>query len=190
MFRSLLVALASTALLASVAAASPHSLGKGHWSLGYTSDRESTIQLGIGVADMTRIIANVGLENVDPGNNVDSQTTFSIGGALHRYLSGMSTDIFSPFLGAGVGVSEIGVDNQDANIDVFGGFGGEAFVAEPVSIGGFVGLGYTKSGDADIDTDSDPTTPPVHFEGDKTFGTLRSAITATLYWGSDSSPEE
>ena len=185
MFRSLLIAVASTALFASIAAAdAPHSLGKGHWSLGYEADSDPTIQFGIGIADMTRIIASIAIENSDPGGTASSTTAFGVSGEFRRYLSGMSSNYFSPFLGAGAGVTDTGIDGQDSNIDVFGGFGGEAFVVEPLSIGGFVGFGYTKHGDF-----TDPNDPNVTIPGEKTFGTLRSAITATLYWGSSNSPQ-
>lgn len=191
MFRSLLVALATTALFASVAAAdAPHSLGKGHWSLGYEADSDPTIQFGIGVADMTRIIASVGVQNSKPGGGGDSNTAFGVSGEFRRYMGGMSTSFFSPFFGAGLGIDDSGISGADPDLQVFGGFGGEAFVVEPLSIGGFVGIGYTKEGDFAFDSDNDPLTPPINVEGDKTFGTLRSAITATLYWGSSGAPSE
>jgi hypothetical protein len=179
--------------MASVAAAdAPHSLGKGHWSLGYEANSGSTIQFGIGVADMTRIIASLGVANSDPGGNLDSNTSFGVSGEFRRYMSGMSTNYFSPFFGFGVGMEDSGIEGVDPDLEIFGGFGGEAFVVEPLSIGGAVGIGYTKEGDFETfgDHDGDPLTPDQVFtaDGNKTFGTLRSAITATLYWGSDSSP--
>lgn len=199
MFRSLFVALAAIALIASVAAAeAPHSLGKGHWSLGYEANSGSSIQFGIGIADMTRIIASLGVQNSEPasapGINSDSNTSFNVSGEFRRYFGGASTSYFSPFFNAGVGIDDSGIDGQDSDLLVFGGFGGEAFVVDPLSIGGAVGIGYTRAGDFEAlgDFDNDPTTPDTigKVDGPKNFGTLRSAITATLYWGSDSSPEE
>jgi hypothetical protein len=169
-------------LLATVAAAdAPQSLTKGHWSLGYNANSGSTIQFGYGVADMTRIIGSLGIQNEDPGNGLDSNTEFGISGEFRRYIGGMSNNYFSPFFGLGVGVNDSGIEGDDSDFQFFGGFGGDAFVIEPLAIGGFVGLGYTKEGD--FDHDNDPTTPKI--EGETTFGTLRSAITATLFWGGE-----
>jgi hypothetical protein len=135
---------------------------------------------------MTRIIASLGVANEDPGGNAESNTAFNVSGEFRRYMEGASSNFFSPFLGGGVGIEDSGFEGSDPNLEVFGGFGGEAFVVEALSIGGNVGIGYTKEGDVTID-DGDPLTPDT-VEGNKTFGTLRSAITATLYWGGSSSP--
>lgn len=183
MTKRMFLALILSLVLAAPAFAAPNMLSKGYWSLGYEADSDPNIQFGIGVADMTRIIASVAIQNNDPGGTAESTTAFGVSGEFRRYISGMSTNYFSPFFGFGAGVTDTGIDGQDSNIDVFGGFGGEAFVIEPLSIGGFVGFGYTKEGD--FKDPNDPNAPTI--PGDKTFGTLRSAITATLYWGGGSS---
>lgn len=183
MFRSSIVALMSTMLIASAAAAAPTSLAKGHWSLGYQASGGSNVQLGIGVADMTRIIVSASVQNSKPGDDgnpatpeAKSTTRWSVGGAFHRYMGGMATDHFAPFFGAAVGITDSGVEGSGSSFDVEGRFGGEAFVIDALSIGGFIGVGYTKAGDTEV-------TQGVTVEGDKTFGTVRSGITATLYWG-------
>jgi hypothetical protein len=186
MFKSVFVALVSTIVLVTGAVAAPHSLDKGHWSLGYEASSGSTVNFGIGVADMSRIIASLSVANAKPGDDgnpqtpePESTTAFAVGGAFHRYLSGLSTDYFSPFFGVGVSYSDSGIENEKGDFSVDGRFGGEAFVIEPLSIGGFVGFGYTQEGDTEI-TQGNQT---VTIEGDRRVGTTRSALFATLYWG-------
>ena len=179
MFRSLFVAVVSSALIASAAAAAPTSLMKGHWSIGYEAGESGAVQIGIGAADMTRIIVDVWVKNTKPGGEGSSVTGWSVGGAFHRYMSGMATDHFAPFFGAGVDVSKTGVEDSKASFAVNGRFGGEAFVIEPLSIGGFIGVEYEKEGD----TKGVVQGQPVTIKGPKYFSTVRSAITATLYWG-------
>lgn len=186
MFRSSIVALVSTMLIASAAAAAPTSLAKGHWSLGYQASEGANVQLGIGVADMTRIIVSASVQNSKPGDDgnpatpePESTTGWSVAGAFHRYLGGMATDHFAPFFGGAVGITDSGSEGADPSFGVEGRFGGEAFVIDALSIGGFIGVGYKKQGDTEV-TQGNTT---VTVEGDKTFGTVRSGITATLYWG-------
>jgi hypothetical protein len=187
MFRSLLIGLIATVMIASVASAAPPSLSKGHWSLGYSPDGAQEFLFGMGIADMTKIVVSASFDNDSPGDVVsaggttefESNTSFGIGGALHYYLDGLSNEHFAPFLGGGFAYFDTGVDGEDGSFAFDGRFGGEAFAVEPLSIGGFVGVRYTKEGDRDGFQGGEPVT----FEGDKSFSSFRSAIFANLYWG-------
>lgn len=188
MFRSLFVAVVSTVLIASAAAAAPTSLTKGHWSLGYEANQGTNVNFGLGIADMGRVLVSASVVNEKPGEEgAKSVTDFQFGAAYHYYMNGMSTDHFAPFLGGGVNITKPGdrVEGTSkvktkAGFEVEGRFGGEAFVVDAVSIGGFIGVGYSKEGDRDVTPQGGQTATA---KGDKYFQTVRSAITATLYWG-------
>lgn len=184
MFRSLFIALVATLLIASVASAAPQSLLKGHWSLGYSPSGAQEFLLGIGIADMSKIVASASFENVNPGDTVtggqttpggDSNTAWSVGAAYHYYVDGLSTEGFAPFVGGGFRYSDTGVSGEDGSFAFDGRFGGEAFPIEALSIGGFVGVQYMKEGDV---TEGDTTE-----KGDTEITSFRSSIFATLYWG-------
>jgi hypothetical protein len=196
MFRSLFIALVSTMLIASVASAAPQSLMKGHWSLGYSPSSEQQFILGIGMADMTKAVIAASFQNlkgadVTAGGQTtegSSFTTFSIGGAFHYYLDGLSTDAFAPFIGGGFTYEDSGLDTFDpsdpsleygdvANTIRFDArFGGEAFAVEPLSIGGWVGVEFEKPLEV-------TATDNAVYKGNWTINSFRSAIFATLYWG-------
>jgi hypothetical protein len=176
MFRSSLITLVCCAFAASAASAAPASLAKGTWSAGYTFDGSSDeILFGINVADMNKIVVNFAINSVDPGESggvdLDSDTGWAIGAALHHYLNSLSTSNFSPFLGAGFSIGESAFSDSDANSSIEGRFGAEAFPIDPLGISGYVGLGYFKEGE---DTDGD--------EGASSIGLFRSGVSATFYW--------
>jgi hypothetical protein len=176
MFRSLLMAAVCCALMTSGATAAPSSLMKGMWSAGYTFDGAADeILAGYNISDMNKLIFNFAINSVDPGQeggvDIDSDTGWAIGAALHHYLNGLSTSNFAPFLGAGFSIGESAFSDTDANTRVEGRFGAEAFPIDPLGISGYVGLGYFMSGE---EADGD--------DGPSSIGLFRSGVSATFYW--------
>ena len=176
MSRGFVLAIACVALMASTASAAPSSLMKGMWSLGYTFDGcADEILGGYNIADMNKLIVNFALNSQDPGEvggvDIDSDTGWAIGAALHHYLNGLSTSNFAPFIGAGFSIGESAFADNDANTRIDGRFGAEAFPIDPLGISGYVGLGYFMAGE---DESGD--------EGPSSLGFFRSGVSATFYW--------
>ncbi len=161
MFRNAILASVCAMLVASAALAeAPSSLMKGNMSLGFTASASPTILFGYQIKDMFKIGTAVGVASLDPGD-----TSWTIQAAGHYYLAGKSNQYFAPFLGAGVGYSDSGVEGSDGTLELNARFGGEAFPVPPLSVGGWVGVGWSE-----LDSETDA------------IGTLRSEFFVTLYW--------
>lgn len=176
MSRGFVLAIACVAFMASTASAAPSSLMKGMWSAGYTFEGgDDEILGGYNFSDMNKVIVNFALNSADPGEDDgvdgDSDTGWAIGAAWHHYLNGLSTSNFAPFLGAGFSIGESAFAGNDANTSVDGRFGVEAFPIDPLSISGYVGLGYFKAGEE-----------PNGDDGPSSIGFFRSGVSATFYW--------
>jgi len=161
MFRSAILASVCAMLVASAALAeAPSSLMKGNWSLGFTASADPTILFGYQIKDMFKVGGGFGVASLDPGD-----TAWNITAAGHYYLAGKANQYFAPFLGGGVGYSDSGVEGSDGTLELNARFGAEAFPVPPLSVGGWVGFGWSQ---LDSDTDS--------------IGTIRSEIFVNLYW--------
>jgi hypothetical protein len=180
MTRGILIALLlSLCLVAAATAAVPNMTGQGQKSLTFEADTESPmITFGWNIAEMTKFNIGAGVTNNKPavpeGQTAESTTTWDFQVGISRYLSGISSNVFAPYIGAQVNVSDNG-PNQDTNYGFRGFFGVEAFVVESLSIGGNIGVSYTREGDW-IDVDDTPQ------QGESRITTSSSAILATLYW--------
>jgi len=181
MFRSAILASVCAMLVASAALAeAPSSLTKGNWSLAYTAGSGTALSVGYQIKDMNKIAIDFGVSNtdLDPADedafDPDGATQFQIGAAYHYYLMSLSNQYFSPFLGARFGYADAGGDT-DGDFEFDFRFGGEAFPVAPLSIGGYVGFGYSQDNDAYFD-------PTEGYYDSNTFGTIRSAFFASLYW--------
>jgi hypothetical protein len=176
MSRGLLLTITCCVLMASTASAAPSSLAKGMWSAGYTFDgANDEILGGYNISDMNKLVINFALISVDPGEvngvDIDSNTGWAIGGAIHHYINKWSTSNFAPFIGAAVSYGESATPNDNGNTRIEGRFGGEAFPIDPLGISGYIGLGYSRAGEAD-NGDAGPSA----------IGFFRSGVSATFYW--------
>ena len=161
MFRSAILASVCAMLVASAALAeAPSSLMKGNISLGFTASASPTILVGYQIKDMFKVGGSFGVASLDPGD-----TAWNVGAAGHYYLAGKSNQYFAPFLGAGLGYSDSGVEGTDGTLELNARFGAEAFPVPPLSVGGWIGFGWSE---LDAETDA--------------IGTLRSEIFVNLYW--------
>lgn len=161
MFRSAILASVCAMLVASAALAeAPSSLMKGNMSLGFTASSDPSILFGYQMKDMLKIGGAVGVASLDPGD-----TSWNIGAAVHYYLAGKSNQYFAPFIGGGLGWADSGVEGTDGTLELDGRFGVEAFPVTPLSVGGYVGVGWRE---LNADTNS--------------IGTFRSAFFVSFYW--------
>jgi hypothetical protein len=176
MSRGFVLAIACVAFMASTASAAPTSLMKGMWSAGYTFDGVSDEILGgYNISDMNKLIINFALVNVDEGEingvDIDSQTGWAIGAALHHYLNGLSTSNFAPFIGGQISYGESATEDDPGNTRIEGRLGAEAFPIDPLGISGHIGFGYSRAGEQ---ANGD--------EGQSAIGFFRSGVSATFYW--------
>jgi hypothetical protein len=183
MFRSALLASVCVMLMASAALAeAPSSLMKGNWSISYTADSGTALGVGYQIKDMSKIAVDFGVSNEDFTSAIDdsldtSRTEFQIGVSYHYYLKKLSNQYFAPFIGGRFGYADSGYEGTNGDLEIEGRFGGEAFPIAPLSVGGFIGLGYRQDNDA-IDNLTGASA-----DGDvTTFGTIRSAFFVSLYW--------
>jgi hypothetical protein len=98
--------------------------------------------------------------------------------ALNKYLRGASTDRFAPYLGGGILVDDEG-EARNIGWGVQGYFGVEGLVIDHVSLGGRIGMVYKIQGSR---TEVPVNGGTADLDGEKTFATATSALTATLYW--------
>jgi len=184
--KGLLLALIFSMTLVVSALAQPAMLSKGKMSVGVTASRQARVNFGWNIADLSKLAFGVGVANTTPQQQVvngqvvtpDSETTWSFDVMYNKYLAGLSTTEFSPFIGGGVVIEDEG-EARDMGWAVEGHFGGEAFVVEPLSLGGYIGVAYRMQGKL---KDQPAGTQTVDLDGQKTFTTFTSALTATLYW--------
>lgn len=178
MKKAVWLAMILSMMLVVSASAAPMMLGKGHKSLGFQADTSSpSINFGWNIADMTRFQIGGAWSNVEPqapeGTEVDSNSSWGFDVGIAKFLSGMTNEVFSPFIGANFLIRDDG-DGIDTGFGVRGFFGVEAFVIDNLSIGGNIGVQYIKEGDRQQGTEN--------ITGSKTVTTSSSAITANIYW--------
>jgi hypothetical protein len=201
--RKLVMLVVALFVVASPAVASPPALLQGHWSLGFEADRDVNVNVGYGLADMTRLIVSGGI--VSPGDDVTSSiraeysTSFSAGIGLHRYINAATNDRFASFFGGGITFTKTGETTQRIGIDslvveqrfdpsdtieIDGRFGVEAFPWEEVSVSGYVGVSGVIETDAEREG-AGGVGGLVTVDPGNDVSTFSSALIVTFYWGGE-----
>ena len=203
MVKMWLFAIALMALAVAPCFAAPESLSAGHWSLGFEADRNVNVNVGYGIANMTRLIVNGAM--VSPGDveldsrQIEVTTSYSIGIALQRYLGWASNEQLAAFLGGGVAYTASAERTEDVQLgdppggtlqlrfdpgDVFsinGRFGLEFFPWDPVSVSGHIGVAADMHADGESVGVGSAEQPVSAGNDVSTF----SALFVTFYWGGD-----